>query len=129
MDVGNDLLDGARRVGIKTRRGLVQKQDLRLERPGACQRKPLLLAPRQYARRTFRHIEQTHLGQRFENAPFRVNAMHAGERERITQVRFRRTAQQHGTLKHHRLFGGTRTNVIPRNGPLRGDDQSMKNPQ
>src|SRR6187551_1763579 len=54
MNLVDDALDLARRAGVEVCRGLVEEQDLGIERPRPRERELLLLTSRQHSRRTVR---------------------------------------------------------------------------
>ena len=63
LDHGLDL---ARRARIEARGRLVEKQHLRMQRPGAREREALLLAAREHARRPVREVGEPDLAQRLQ---------------------------------------------------------------
>ncbi len=129
MDAAHDVLDRARRLGVEAGRRLVEEQHLGPQRPRPRQRQPLLLAARQHPRRPRGQRAQAHFGQRVVDAPLRVRAVDAGQRQRVADVRGGRAAQQHRPLEHHRLSPRTRELSAPGDAARRRRHQSVQQPQ
>src|SRR5436190_8760824 len=80
-------LDLASRARIQAGGWLVEKEHFRVQGPSARKRYALLLASREHARGPVRKVAETDAVERFERLRLALGARHAGELERIFDVR------------------------------------------
>ena len=105
-ELRDHLFDDFRGRWVERRGWLVEKQHLRAHRPGAGQRKALLLAARQQACRSFGQRVQPETVERAGDSLAAHGAGQTLQRQRIVEIGRDRAAQQDRALEHHCLRFG-----------------------
>ena len=99
-DGADDIFDGLGRSRIEACRRFVEQQNLRLLGKRARERKPLLLAAGELARRARAEPIEAHERTEFAGARITLRARHAGGRQRITDVAGGAATKHHRALEH-----------------------------
>jgi hypothetical protein len=104
MDAVEQVLNGSCGSGVEIGSGLVEKQDVGFQGPGARQRQPLLLTAGEHTGWLSGEMRQSRLLQGVGDDFITLLAWDAADSQRIANIRRGGTAEEHRTLHDHGLM-------------------------